>query len=196
MAPKRKPASLPIETEAKIRVASFTPVRRRLAMAEGRLVSARTLETNTLFDSADRSLVSGGRSLRVRRYGRQGVLTLKGVATVNAGLKSRIELETLVASPERMTEILSSLGFEPLFRYEKFREVWVVRGAEVCLDETPLGRFVEIEGRNAAIRKVVALLGLEGSEFLTASYPALWSMEGRPGDMVFERKAGSRKARR
>jgi adenylate cyclase class 2 len=190
MAPKRKPAETPVETEAKIRVPSVGAIRRRLAAAGGRKRSARSLEANTLFDAADRSLASQGRSFRVRRYGASGSVTLKGAARVTGGLKSRPEIETEVASPEAMAEILASLGFLPLFRYEKYREVWSLGGASICLDETPVGDFVEIEGTAASIHRVARKLGLEEGAFLSASYPALWAASGRTGDMIFPEGKG------
>ncbi len=190
MSSLRKPVSDPVETEAKIRVPSFVAVKRRIVSMGGRLMSARTLETNTLFDSMSGMIRSSGKSFRVRRYGRQGSVTLKGVARVAGGVKSRVELETEVASPEVLTRILASLGFLPQFRYEKFREVWKVGGAVLCLDDTPLGRFVEIEGTSAAIHRVAAQLGIGPDRFLSASYPALWFAAGRTGDMTFAAKPG------
>ena len=188
MSSLRKPVSDPVETEAKIRVPSFVAVKRRIVAAGGRLMSARTLETNTLLDSMSGVIRSVGKSFRVRRYGRQGSVTLKGVARVAGGVKSRVELETEVASPEVLAQILASLGFFPQFRYEKFREVWKVGGAVLCLDDTPLGRFVEIEGTSAAIHRVAAQLGIGPDRFLSASYPALWYQAGRTGDMTFAAK--------
>ncbi|MBX7185796.1 MAG: class IV adenylate cyclase, partial [Vicinamibacteria bacterium] len=128
-----------METEAKIRVPSLPPVRRKVRKAGGRLLQPRAFEANTLFDVPDGALRASGRSFRVRRYGSQGVVTFKGVARVSGGVKSREELETEVASPEVFSEILNALGFVPQFRYEKFREMWKVGSTVVCLDETPLG---------------------------------------------------------
>ena len=187
MKPKRTPASEPVETEAKIRVASLAAVRRLLVAAHGRLSRARALETNTLFDSVAGALSAQGKSLRVRDYGGASWLTLKGRVRVSAGLKSRPELETQVGSPEVQTQILISLGFLPRFRYQKRREVWTVGSCVVCLDDTPLGPFVEVEGSAAAIHRVSARLGLGPERFLSASYPALWFESGRTGDMVFPR---------
>lgn len=195
MPSNRKPASSPVETEAKIRVSSFTAIRRRISSSGGCLLSPRALEANTLFDSPERSLTAQGRSFRVRRYGTQGLLTLKGAARVSGGIKSRVELETQVTSPEIVVDILISLGFLPQFRYEKFREVWGLRGTSICLDETPLGRFVEIEGPVAAIHRVASLIEVSPEDFLTASYPALWFAAGRTDDMAFASRARSRKTR-
>ena len=78
-----------------------------------------------------------------------------------------MELESEVSAPETMAEILVSLGLVPQFRYEKFREVWRVGQTVICLDETPIGRFVEIEGTAAAIHRIAAALGLSPDRFLS-----------------------------
>lgn len=195
MPPKRKPASTPVETETKIRVSSLKPVRKKIQAAGGRLLNERTFESNTLFDSPGGSLRASGQSFRVRRYGTEGSVTLKGMARVEGGVKSRAELETHVSSPETLAEILHALGFEPQFRYEKFREVWQVGPTVVCLDETPLGPFVEIEGAASAIVRIAKALELDAADFLSASYPALWSAAGRTDHMVFSEAARGVKAR-
>lgn len=183
-----------METEAKIRVSSLHAVKRKIRATGGRLLNARTFEANTLFDVPSGALRESGRSFRVRRYGSNGSVTLKGVASVQGGVKSRGELETHVASPEVLAEILHALGFVPHFRYEKFREVWKVGGTVVCLDETPLGHFVEIEGALSAILRVAKALGFQASDFMSDSYPALWSAAGRADHMVFPAPARAGKA--
>jgi adenylate cyclase class 2 len=188
MPSKRKPAPGPVETEAKIRVASLTTVRRKLVALSGQLLSARTFESNKLFDFPGDPLRLSGKSFRVRSYGERGSVTLKGVARVSGGLKSREELETAVDSPEMLTRILVALGLRPSFRYDKFREVWRVGECLVCLDETPLDRFVEIEGTSREIHRVAETLGLGSARFVSDSYPALWFAAGRAGDMVFARR--------
>jgi len=190
MTPKRKPASNPVETEAKIRVTTFTAVKRRLGRSRARVVSTRALEVNTLFDSPASHLRASGRSFRVRAYGGSGSVTLKGVARVVDGLKSRTELETQVKDPATLQRILLELGYRPQFRYEKFREVWKIGRTLVCLDETPIGRFVEIEGACPDVHRTAATLGLGAAPILTASYPALWGESGRRGDMLFAPRPG------
>lgn len=196
MPSKRKPASRPVETEAKIRVPSLSAVKKRIEARGGRRLNPRTFEVNTLFDLPGGSLRASGRSFRVRSYGATGSVTLKGVARVQGGMKSREELETEVTSPEALAGILHALGFAPQFRYEKFREIWKVGAAVVCLDETPLGSFVEIEGGAPAIARVAKALGLRASDFLSDSYPALWFESGRTGPMVFEAASPGRKPRK
>ena len=190
----RKPASSPVETEAKIRVSSLPAVKKKIRAQGGRLINARKFEANTLFDAPGGVLGLSGRSFRVRSYGASGSVTLKGVARVSGGVKSREELETHVASPEILSRILHALGFVPTFRYEKFREVWQVGPTVVCLDETPLGHFVEIEGPVAAISRVAQSLGLSVSDFLSDSYPALWMGAGRRDAMVFSATTSVKRA--
>ncbi len=180
----RKP-SPPVETEAKIRVESLSAVRRRLTAARARRLHSRTFETNTLYDSSGGALRSTGKAFRLRRYGKDAMVTLKGAATVSAGLKSRVELETSVGSFETFAGILQGVGLLPRFRYEKFREVWMLGRTTVCLDETPLGAFIEIEGTAPSIHRIARQLGVDRRRFLSDSYPALWAQAGRVGDMVF-----------
>lgn len=166
-----------------------------MKLTGGRRLKPRALETNVLFDTPSGSLRAQGRSLRVRLYGAEGSVTLKGAASAEGGIKTRQELETGVTSAQTLTEILLSLGFAPAFRYEKFREVWEMGSTAICLDETPMGLFVEIEGARAGIRRVAATLGFGPAEFMSASYPALWAAEGGSGAMVFP-PAAKRASRR
>jgi adenylate cyclase class 2 len=183
-----------VETEAKIRVSSLPAVKKKIRAGGGRLLNRRTFEANTLFDAPGGELRASGRSFRVRRYGSKGSVTLKGVARVFGGVKSREELETHVDSPEVLARILHAIGFVPQFRYEKYREIWKVGSTVVCLDETPLGHFVEIEGALSAISRVAKILGLDAANSLSDSYPALWFGSGRRDHMVFPAEAPAGKA--
>jgi adenylate cyclase class IV len=93
-----------IELECKVAVDSHEPVRTWLREAGAKYVG-RVLETNRLFDRADRSLMSGGCGLRVRSVeildgaGPQSTLTLKG--PLQAGVyKRREEIEVAVGDGE------------------------------------------------------------------------------------------------
>ncbi len=49
-----------------------------------------------------------------------------------------------------MGSILRALGLYSTFRYEKFRTTYAlpgIRGLKVEFDETPVGLFLELEGR-------------------------------------------------
>jgi adenylate cyclase class 2 len=152
-------------------------------------------ETNDLYDDSKRRLAAGGTALRLRRARGRVILTYKGPARFSGGLKIREERETTVEDAGEIEAILAGLGFSRRFRYEKRREEWRFERCTVALDETPIGRFVEVEGEPTAIRRAVVALGLDFAEAIPYSYARLYEERRRadpslPEDMVFaENKA-------
>ncbi|MEO6119964.1 MAG: class IV adenylate cyclase [Terriglobales bacterium] len=161
------------EVEIKFRVADLKALARRLRAAGFRLKTRRTLEQNTLFDDAQHRLSSAGDVLRIRHYGKVWTLTHKTRGSEGRH-KVRTETETVVADGEALTAILHSLGFQPAFRYEKFRTEWTDGKGDVVVDETPIGDFGEIEGTAAWIDRTAKKLTLTRADYLTASYVALF----------------------
>ncbi len=128
--------------------------------------------------------MSRGCALRVRDDDGHAYLTYKG-PVVPGPLKLREELETEAASADRLLAILAALGYQPVFRYEKYREELAVSGALLALDETPIGTFLEIEGHEDAIHDWAARLGYSPADYITASYRSLWLAAA--GDAVHAR---------
>lgn len=152
-------------------------------------------ETNDLYDDPKRMLTAGGAALRLRRARGRKILTYKGPARFSGGIKIREEREAAVEDGGQIEAILLGLGFSRQFRYEKRREEWRFEGCTVALDETPIGRFVEVEGEPTAIRRVVAALGLDFAEAIPYSYARLYEQRRRadpslPADMVFPGPSG------
>lgn len=182
----------PRETEAKFRVGDRADLERALR-ALGAAPGPREDERNVLFDDGSGSFRRSGRALRVRTVGGHGLVTFKGEARLERGVKSRLELETAVADPAVFQAILRALGYAPLFVYEKRRTPWRFPEADrplVVVDETPLGLFAEIEGEDAAVRALAAALGVAEAAFLPDSYAALWETARRadpslPPDMTW-----------
>jgi len=149
-----------------------------------------TFESNTLYDTPAGELRRTGQLLRLRIYGERTVLTHKSRG--NAGRhKSRAERETEVADAEQMHEILTALGYEPTFRYEKYRAEWTDGEGEVVVDRTPIGEVAEIEGRPDWIDHVAKLLNVHEHDYITSSYAQLFlSWKASTGslaeDMTFE----------
>jgi adenylate cyclase class 2 len=143
---------MPIEIEAKMKVADLAAVRRRLARSGGRRVRAE-LETNMFFDRGGGKLRRAGKGLRIRRAtDRDGsercTVTLKGPLRPGR-LKSRDEIEFNVDDPKSARALLEELGYSLTLSFQKRRESWEFRRCEVSLDELPrLGSFVEIEGQS------------------------------------------------
>jgi adenylate cyclase class 2 len=166
-----------------------------LRAAGFRVSKRRVFEANTLFDTVSGSLSGNGRLLRVRKAGRQGILTYKGAA-VEARYKEREEMEVEVSDPRRTIEMLTRLDFIPTFRYEKFRTEYRrphERGAAM-LDETPVGVYLELEGPPGWIDRSARRLGFTESDYSTASYGGLYAVycrqRGLPvGDMVWPAKS-------
>ena len=146
----------------------------------------RHFEDNVLFDDAASSLAASGRVLRLRRTGAEAVVTYKGPRVSGTGVKSRPEVEVAVADADAAQQVLESLGYRQVFRYQKYRQAFRWRDAEIVIDETPIGTFLEVEGPVETIHAAAAALGRGPGDYVTESYPALFAASGGGGDMVFE----------
>lgn len=168
------------EVEIKVRVDDPKAVRARLLKLGAALRLDRHREANLLFDFPDGRLKSSGRALRLRLAGRRAVLTFKGPAEASRRFKVRQEFETKVASLKQARRILQALGLRPVFRYAKLRTEFRLDKVSVCLDETPLGAFLELEGERPAIARLAEKLGYPSSEWITASYVRMLAEAGYP----------------
>ena len=88
----------PRETEVKFRVEGREALEERLR-ALGATHEEVENEVNLLLDDDEMSLRLSGRALRVRTVDGLGLLTFKGPATFEGGIKSRLELESCVDDP-------------------------------------------------------------------------------------------------
>lgn len=170
---------MPLEMEAKLKVARLEPTRLRLQQWGASRIGNH-LETNALYDTADAALEKADQGLRIRvrrdleNGSEDAILTFKGPGQLGA-YKNREEIETHIADPKAMAALLNALGYQQSFSFQKRRESWEWQGCHVELDEVPyLGCFVEIEGADeAAILEVQQKLGLEGVASLKTSYIGL-----------------------
>jgi adenylate cyclase class 2 len=161
------------EIEIKFRIENPQSLTRRLRAAKFRQVTRRTHEMNTLYDLLGQSLRMRGELLRLRKYGDEWVLTHK--AKGKAGRhKTRVETETKVMDGKKVDAILRALGFQPTFRYEKFRAEWSDGRGHVVVDETPIGIFGEIEGSAQWIDRTAKSLGIRPTDYLTDTYAELF----------------------
>ena len=167
----------PLEVEVKLRIASTEAFSVLLARAGFALAHPAAVETNRLWDRAG-ALLAEDCALRLREYGTRATLTWKGPRVADPQLKIRPELETAVADPAAMEGILRALGYVPVLEMVKTRAIWIRDGLEACLDDTPFGSFMELEGERAAITEAMAQLGLGPGQVETRSYAALYSGPG------------------
>ena len=185
------------ETEIKLPVRDATALLARIAELGYLPVQARALERNVLFDFPDQRLRQARSMVRLRFSAGQALLTYKGAPAESRDYKIRPEIETRVEAGSNLREVLLHLGLQEIFRYEKFRTVYAppagapeATGGHLMLDETPIGNYLEIEGPEAWIDQVAGRLGYSRTDYITASYAALYvdhcAAEGQPvGDMVF-----------
>ncbi len=162
------------EVEIKFRIMSLPSLTRHLRAAGFRRITRSTHEMNTLYDLPGLKLRRKGELLRLREYGDQWVLTHKAKGKTGRH-KSRIETETKIADGKKMAAILHTLGFNPSFRYEKYRAEWSDGKGHVVVDETPVGNFGEIEGPPRWIDRTARLLEISPVDYITLSYAELFS---------------------
>ena len=140
-------------------------------------------EENTLYSGAALDL---GRSvLRLRRAGKNAILTYKERFPSSSSIKHQREDETRVDDPEAMEAILDALGFTPALVYEKRRQTWRLGKAEIVVDELPFGLFMEIEGTEQEIHETERKLAIKGLRAAHATYPQLALKHGsRFGNVI------------
>jgi adenylate cyclase, class 2 len=177
-----------IETEIKLRWNGDAPSAREHIEAHGfRAIGLRLLEADQLFDRAliesedSGELRAKGQVLRLRLSDGIATVTYKGPVAASGPYKSREEIEFVVDDPGALEIVLARLGYRRAFRYEKYRtkfsNVSESRGEEqgiVTLDETPIGVFMELEGPEYWITSTAAKLGYTASQYISASYAALY----------------------
>ncbi len=166
------------EIEVKIRIpeSSLGSFREKLLENGFIKTASRNMEMNTLFDYEDRRICASGSAVRLRSYDSRQILTWKGPLKPDPELKIREEIEIEVSSREAAMQILERIGLKPVLEYSKFREKFstrIIENVEVCLDETRVGCFIEIEGGKKDITNVTGLLGLENPEPVKETYAEL-----------------------
>jgi adenylate cyclase class 2 len=179
------------EIELKFPVEDVHGLRLRAEAAGFLLVTPRTFESNTLYDTQDRTLRTRTELLRLRQYGERWTLTHKRLpdateAGAASRFKTRLETESEVSDGEALADVFTRLGYGPVFRYEKFREEWECDGGHLVVDETPIGVWAELEGPETWIDSMLQRLGVHADTTSTQSYGALfldWKREtGSPAE--------------
>jgi adenylate cyclase, class 2 len=178
------------EIELKLPCENLEVARQKLRERGAASVSSLHFESNDLYDDSQGRLARSGSTLRLRRETEKSILTFKGPARYEGGIKRREERETNVSDAVETDAILRGLGLERRFRYEKRREEWKLEDCVIALDQTPIGDFVEIEGDPSGIRRVVASLGLDSGQAIPYSYAKLYALRRQqdpslPADMIF-----------
>lgn len=180
------------EKEIKLQLSNVESTKAKLVEIHAKETVARHFEDNFLFDTADSDLRKSGKLLRLRLAENRCILTMKSKGKISDGVKDREEIECEVDPPQKMEHILGELGYSATFRYQKYRTIFKIEdtNAEIFLDETPIGTFLEIEGEIDSIHRIAELLGFKRGSYITESYVLLylrWSREhgSNPSEMTF-----------
>ena len=188
------------EIELKVPISDPAAFESRLREHGFHIDTPRTFEHNTLYDTPARDLRSRIEILRIRRYGNLCTVTHKRTTTQqnpteSARYKVRIETETTVADGEALATIFQHLGYIPAFTYEKYRTEYCQPGGGgiATIDETPVGVYLELEGRPAWIDRTARTLGFAKTDYILDSYGKLYlrwaeSRGIEPRNMVFQKK--------
>ncbi len=140
------------------------------------LQTPRTFEQNFLFDTPDRILSSRDQLLRYRIFGDKAWITWKGPVKGENDVRYKIrkEISIEVTPSSTVIELLHHIGFELWFRYEKYRTVYKTPHLVICVDETPIGVFVELEGPKQAIEEFLTQKKWHSLPRITANYYTLF----------------------
>ena len=111
--------------------------------------------------------------LRILDAGRGGIITTKGPASFEDGIKVREETEVEVTDAATARDLLESLGYGVEFVFHKHRASWRLGNVSVTLDTLDFGFFVELEGAPAELPDAARQLGLSPKQAIRQSYSAM-----------------------
>jgi len=186
------------ETEIKLLAHDRKQLGKRLSQLGFKVLKARHLESNYLFDFPDLRLGRSRCLLRLRFAQGEDLLTFKGPSLRRRWYETRREIETRVEDGVLLREALKSLGLKQVFIYEKYRTIYAeghkadLHGLpQAAYDETPIGNYLELEGPEKWIDAVATRLEYSRQDYITSNYLALYYQkcreEGkRPGNMIFK----------
>ena len=172
------------ETEIKLPIHDLGDAIRRVESVQGQITTPRHLEDNFLFDQPDGRLAKERMLLRLRimrdpenpHAEIKSILTFKGTPSTVEGIKEREEIESGITGADNLSAILSNLGFTTTFRYQKYRTVFGLPNVQlhICVDETPIAHYFELEGEILRIHEFATRLGYSRDDYVTQSYASLY----------------------
>ena len=165
------------EIEVKIRLEDITSIKKSILANGAHLTKPRHFEQNTLYDYPSQSLYQKQQALRIRYINKKTFLTFKGQPQPSRKFKIREEYETEVKNRKHLEKILKSLGLAPVFQYQKYRTIYQKKHLKICLDETTVGNFLELEGQRNNIVNFAQALGFTKQEYIKTDYIQLIKKE-------------------
>ena len=172
------------EIEVKIRIQDPKAAREKILGLGAVIARDRHLERNVLFDFATGGLRANRRALRLRATGKRATLTFKGEPRKSRSFKVREEFETQIRDPKELRKILKALGLKETFAYTKHRTVFRKRRLTICIDETSVGNFLELEGERHEITRFARSLGYGRTDFITSDYVEMIVQAGEKSALI------------
>ncbi len=182
---------LEIEVKIKIGNSHLEDLRVKIMRIGFELIETRAIEQNLLFDTPGGMLKRNKFLLRLRRKDDIYTVTFKrppAAPDTSPSYKIREETEVEVSDFETVKKIFTGLGYESVFAYDKYREVFQKEDVKIMADETPIGNFIEIEGPEDAIDHTARELGFGKDDYITDNYRTLFKKAGHTRSMTFENK--------
>lgn len=153
------------EIEAKWLEIDHDEMAEKIKSLGGELVLKKTPMIRTIFDTGEK-----GSFIRVRDESNKVTLTYKRIDD-SSSLTGTKEICLEVDDYDTAVDFIKTLGFEQKSIEETKREIWMLDGAEIALDEWPwLPPFMEIEAPDEKSMLVVAnKLGLNMKDAMYSS---------------------------
>lgn len=159
-----------LEVELKFFISDPADLRRRFLKTGAVCTGEQIFEHNVCYEAPDGQLLKKQCLLRLRKD-RQVTLTFKAPPRHgDSEFKVYREMEVQVDDFSTMDAILMELGFSARQIYQKWRETWEIGSATLCVDTTPFGTFLEIEGTPEAIVSAMKILGLRREHRIQNTY--------------------------
>ncbi|PMP95243.1 MAG: class IV adenylate cyclase [Candidatus Aminicenantes bacterium] len=159
-----------LEIEVKLKVENLKEIQEKLFSIGCQLEKGLYREWNAYYDFPDGRLGKAGQTLRLRLIGKKAFLTFKGQPQKSRSFKIREEYETEIKNLKQFKKILKKLGLKPVFEYRKRRMLLRKGRLKICLDETAVGNFLELEGRQSDIVRLAKQLGYSRKNFIKLDY--------------------------
>ncbi len=159
-----------MEIEVKAPLPDVDRVKNRVVELGGRDFGC-SVQVDEYYAHPSRDFAKTDEALRLRTENDLTVITYKG-PKLDKETKTREEFEVSVANHATMASILDRLGFKPVIKISKGRQVYGLKGITVCVDSVKgLGNFIELEVDSddveAGKRAIFALMleiGVSGNE--------------------------------
>ena len=169
-----------LEIEVKIKIEHLSVVKKQVLSQDVELIKERHSQDDTFYDWPSLELRKKRHALRVRKINKKIFLTFKGPELKSRKFKIREEYETEIKNGKHLKKILKSLGLQPVFQYQKFRTVYRKKKLTICLDETPIGNFLELEGQQSEIVRFAQALNFTKDDFIKQDYVQLIQQKKQP----------------